>query len=175
MDKGYGSASDELHLLYPASNVARFHLHSDDACEHDRPISILKLHGSLNWVVRLNSKRPPASFLKGEGPAKEIHLLIRREISERQHYARKGAGRKRWDLWPIVVPPVYAKHELRTQILDGVWADAKSALRAAARLASECERGLDQRCQPGFLVSGSLCPRLSETPDPLVSIPGSLF
>jgi hypothetical protein len=131
LDKGYGSASEELHLLYPASNVARFHLHSDDACEHDRPISILKLHGSLNWVVRLNSKRPPAKFLKGEGPAKEIHLLIRREISERQHYARKGAGRKRWDLWPIVVPPVYAKHELRTQILDGVWADAKSALRAA--------------------------------------------
>jgi hypothetical protein len=131
LDKGYGSASDELNLLYPAGSVAKFHLHSDGTCRHDRPISILKLHGSLNWVVRLNGTRPTARFLKGEGLNKEIHLLIRREISERQTYMREGAGRKRWDLWPIVVPPVYAKHELRTQILDGVWADAKSALKAA--------------------------------------------
>lgn len=69
------------------SSTSQFHLHSDGICEHDRPIKVLKLHGSLNWVVRLNSKRPPASF----------------EISERQSYVRKGAGRKRWDLWPIVV------------------------------------------------------------------------
>lgn len=134
LDQGYGSASDRLHLLYPASSTAQFHLHSDGICAHDQPIKVLKLHGSLNWVVRLNSKRPPASFLRGEQPNKEIHLLIRREISERQSYVRKGAGRKRWDLWPIVVPPVYAKHELRTAILDGVWADAKSALKAADQI-----------------------------------------
>ena len=134
LDKGYGSASQELHLLYPAGGAAKFPLHSDGLCEHDRPISILKLHGSLNWVVQINSKRPPAKFLRGEGPHKEIHLLIRREISERQAYARKGAGRTRWDLWPIVVPPVYAKHELRTEILDGVWSEAKSALALADRV-----------------------------------------
>ncbi len=131
LDRGYGAASDILHLLYPQGGVARFRLHDEEGCDHERPIRILKLHGSLNWVVRLNSKRPTARFLNGDEKEKETHLLIRREITERQSFVREGAGRTRWDLWPIVVPPVYAKQQLRSGILDGVWQDARGALAAA--------------------------------------------
>jgi hypothetical protein len=131
IDESYGSVSKSLITLYPGDKTPRFHLHQEGECAHDRPIVVLKLHGSLNWVVRINSDRPTRSFLQGEGLPKDVHLLIRREIAERQTYVRKGAGRTRWKLWPIVVPPIYAKHEMRADILDTVWSDAALAIQDA--------------------------------------------
>jgi len=34
-------------------------------------------------------------------------------------------------MWPIVVPPVYAKQELRPTILNQVWADARESIEQA--------------------------------------------
>jgi hypothetical protein len=49
----------------------------------------------------------------------------------RQHGRR---GRTEWTLWPIVVPPVYAKQELRAAALQQTWTDARSAIEQADRL-----------------------------------------
>ena len=49
--RGYGSFSTDRKFLRPSS-AAVFPTHSTE-CDHTRPIQTLKLHGSLNWIVRI--------------------------------------------------------------------------------------------------------------------------
>jgi hypothetical protein len=134
LDHGYGSLADEMTVLSPGRGAAVFSLHRDALCGHTRPIRLLKLHGSLNWAVRLNSARPTANFLAG-GANRQLHLLNRRQMGGREVYRHVTGrrGRTQWRLWPVVVPPVYAKQALRGAI-QPVWNDARHALENAERL-----------------------------------------
>jgi hypothetical protein len=139
LDQGYGSVSTKLGLTSSdtSGGVPLFAYHSDD-CDHTRPIRILKLHGSLNWVTRMNSQRPTANFLKGQATTRPMFLLqYRRVLTDvTVGSARKDAssrGRSRWLSWPVVVPPVYAKQSLRAGI-ELVWGDARDALLTADRV-----------------------------------------
>lgn len=133
LDHGYGTLGKGLSLLEPVAAVPVFPLHSAGNCDHSRPITILKLHGSMNWLVRLTSSRPTANFLRGKTGAKTIHLSVRRQITARGAYVRAGSGRTRWEMWPVVVPPVYAKQALRSAV-QVAWDDAREALRRADRV-----------------------------------------
>jgi len=135
LDQGYGTLSGDLGLLIPTDKVPVFNVHSDGRCSHASPITLLKLHGSLNWNVRINSARPTANLLSG-AIQRDLQLVNRRQLpTQREFYARRstGRGRTRWMLWPVVVPPVYAKQALRGAI-QKVWTDARSSLEQAERL-----------------------------------------
>jgi hypothetical protein len=108
LDECYGSMSTSLTTLLPPAGTPVFQLHRSGSCDHGRPIRLLKLHGSLNWVVRLNSTRPTAGLLSGQ-QAPTPRLLARRQLPNRVSFVRRGGGRGRqkWNLWPLVVPPVY--------------------------------------------------------------------
>jgi hypothetical protein len=136
LDEGYGSLSSSFTPLFPGAGTATFPLHRAGLCDHHRPITVLKLHGSMNWLVRINSTRPTARFLSRGGGSGDLNLVTRRQIAVRQQYVRTGGGRgrTRWDLWPLVVPPVYAKQELRAAALQQVWTDARTAIEGAERL-----------------------------------------
>jgi hypothetical protein len=134
LDKCYGSMSDDLQLVVPMSAQPVFDIHDDGVCDHSRPITLLKLHGSLNWVVRINSRRPSASMLSG---SRDVDLMVgnKRVAINREVYERpsQGRGRSQWRLWPVVVPPVYAKTALRGA-MSKAWADARAAVEAADRV-----------------------------------------
>lgn len=133
VDECYGSMSNDLDALVPTSPLPVFDRHSAGLCDHSRPMKLLKLHGSLNWVARINSRIPSASVLNGSR-ALDLKLLITRQVPGRDVSVRRtGRGRTRWDLWPIVVPPVYAKTALRGAMAKA-WADARAALEQADRL-----------------------------------------
>src|ERR1700710_2375402 len=84
LDHGYGSVSEELSVLNPTnSSEPVFRLHDEGGCEHQAPITLLKLHGSLNWVMRINGKRPTARFLETGGGKGKLHLSTRKQISGR--------------------------------------------------------------------------------------------
>jgi hypothetical protein len=134
LDQGYGSMGGSLVLTYPQASFPLFGLHEAGDCDHSRPITVLKLHGSLNWVVRLQGRRPTAGFLSGQSGQRNIHLLSKREILGRETIIRTGRGRSRWRTWPIVVPPVYAKQGLRSAI-EATWIDARAELQEADRVA----------------------------------------
>lgn len=137
LDQGYGSISSELNPLNPTeSSEPIFRLHNEGDCDHGRPITLLKLHGSLNWVMRINGARPTARFLQTGGGNRKLHLSTRRQIMFREIYMRgKGSsGRSQWQLWPVVVPPVYAKQAMRAETLRSTWADAGAAIRSADRI-----------------------------------------
>ena len=84
-------------------------------------------------MARINSRRPAASVLNGSREL-ELNLLVKRQVAAREVYARlKGRGRSRWNLWPIVVPPVYAKTALRGAMAKA-WGDARTVVEQADRL-----------------------------------------
>ena len=135
LDQCYGSMSGKLNRLLPSSkSTSIFQLHRDGCCDHSKPVRLLKLHGSLNWVVRLNGKRPTAGLLSGT-QTPDAHLLCRRQLRGSEAFVRKapGRGRQRWNLWPLVVPPVYAKQALRGTMQEA-WADASEAIECADRV-----------------------------------------
>jgi hypothetical protein len=136
LSQGYGSISSEFNLLFPTNDDSQFRLHHDDECDHEKPITILKLHGSLNWAVRIASARPTSNLLKTGGGNRKLHLVTRSQIVDRETYVRnsESSGRSRWTLWPIVVPPVYAKQTMRAKALEQTWADARKAIQSANRI-----------------------------------------
>lgn len=134
LDHGYGQFGQALALTAPRANVPVFSIHANGACDHMRPIRILKLHGSLNWVVRINSIRPSARILSNGPENRDVYLITKRKILGREPIVRTGRGRTQWQTWPIVVPPVYAKHALRSTLQE-VWNEARQALEQADRIA----------------------------------------
>lgn len=136
IDRGYGSISSSLNPLVPVGGSAKtFHFHEQGLCDHGKPITILKLHGSLNWNVRINSSRPTARFLERGGGKTPVQLVTRMQIGQRSTFVRSGGkGRSEWTMWPIVVPPVYAKQALRPKTVKQVWDDARGALQGADRI-----------------------------------------
>jgi hypothetical protein len=134
VDNGYGSLGVAMTKLRSGVAGADFPRHSDD-CDHSRPINVLKLHGSLNWVVRMRGKQPSANQLTGRAAPSEVLLSRRREIIARLRYStpRKGPGRTSWYTWPVIIPPIYAKQAL-IQTLQPVWDEARDALRECDRL-----------------------------------------
>ncbi len=138
IDKGYGAISSLLNPLVPVGGSAKtFHFHEQNLCNHDRPLTILKLHGSLNWNVRINSSRPTTRFLEGGGGTNPLQLVTRMRIGQRgSTFVRSsgGKGRTEWTMWPIVVPPVYAKQALRPKAVKLVWEDARKAIQNADRI-----------------------------------------
>jgi len=133
LDHGYGTLGPTFTIARPTTNRPTFPQHSDGDCDHSRPITILKLHGSLNWVVRLTSIRPTANFLRGKSAKRDVNLLTLRHISDRTTMVRSGQGRTSWETWPVVVPPVYAKQALRAAV-QTAWRDARRALLRADRV-----------------------------------------
>jgi hypothetical protein len=133
LDWGYGSVGEALNLVLPTGPMPTFPMHEEGQCDHARPLRILKLHGSLNWVVRLASTRPTANYLTGHTGSGPVHLLPTRTITGRAREVRHGQGRTTWQLWPVVVPPVYAKQALRSAV-QAAWEDARAAVTVAERL-----------------------------------------
>jgi hypothetical protein len=134
IDQGYGSIGTSMPVWVPRSGSS-FKRHSRTGCDHTRPITVLKLHGSLNWVVRLQSTRPTANFLSGRSQ-RPMNLLVRRQVQADSRVTRTapaGRGRSVWRTWPVVVPPVYAKEALRS-VVHTAWDDAREALQSAERV-----------------------------------------
>jgi hypothetical protein len=133
LDQGYGSIGSDFTQLEPRVSTPVFPVHGSGNCDHTKPITILKLHGSLNWLVRLTSARPTANFLRGKAGNKPVNLLMKRQISGPQRVVRFGHGRTKWDTWPVVVPPIYAKQALRSAV-QAAWSDASVGLLGADRI-----------------------------------------
>ena len=100
-------------------------------------IRLLKLHGSLNWIITVTRDRPQLSDLFPRRlsrlrlfPDRSAHgirmLQVFRETSERGNPQ---------DYWPFVVPPIYEKGNLVGRgIIKDLWDDAGEVLTRAQKL-----------------------------------------
>ena len=90
LSEGYGTMEGGLGSL-TSSATEPFDRHSPD-CDHSRPISIHKLHGSLNWIFRLRSRRPTSNQLTGRAAPPELFLTYRRHVLGRLSTRRVVEG-----------------------------------------------------------------------------------
>jgi hypothetical protein len=130
VDQGYGSVSADINVLAASPGVACFGHHGDD-CVHK--IQIIKPHGSLNWAHRLNGANPTAKFLEGNVQT-DLLLLPAKKLRGLEYFARSGRGRSHWNLWPLVVPPIYSKSSISSDFLQKARDDARAAVLSADRL-----------------------------------------
>jgi hypothetical protein len=134
LEHGYGAFSDHVEMLFTEAKPT-FEPH-DDQCDHGKRLRILKLHGSLNWQVRMNGRQPSPRILSGEGNPPPVQVTRRRRVPSQLRFTKpsKGRGRTLWYMWPVIVPPVYNKQGLINQFFPQVWGDAQAALLACSRL-----------------------------------------
>jgi len=131
LDQGYGSFSSGRQLVN--SSLAMFPAHG--ACDHSRPITIHKLHGSLNWLVKIRGRDPTHSVLTGTSSGSDVMVSRQRAIPGALRIRTgKGPGRHTWYTWPVIVPPIYGKHSLIRTFMPAVWEDARDALRQSDRV-----------------------------------------
>ncbi len=128
LERSYGSFSNGRSLI--GSPYPMFAPH-DDSCDHARGLVIHKLHGSMNWLVRIRGREPTHGVLTGSptaGPA-DVMIARRRSVPGALRVNMpSGKGRRAWYTWPVIVPPIYDKQSLIRTFLPSVWADAHEAL-----------------------------------------------
>lgn len=128
IDQAYGPFSEHKTLIESASSP-HFPRHAED-CDHDRPIVIHKMHGSLNWFIRIRAQQPTPGVLVGEVSEPDVMISVDRSVREmrRVRMSAAGKGRQSWYVWPVIVPPVYAKQPLIDAFMPSVWSSARDAL-----------------------------------------------
>lgn len=95
----------------------------------DESIKILKLHGSLNWIYTVRSKRDPRNSIRTS--SKKLHCINDKDIFENMRYR----PRNRWiDCIPLVVPPIYEKASRYQRAVGPLWNQAERAIEAAERV-----------------------------------------
>lgn len=92
-------------------------------------VSILKLHGSLNWQSEHNSPNPPPNVLFN--PKRNIYILSSTNINESLTWK---PYKKTKHLKPVIVPPVSSKREKMHSRLVKLWKKAGKELRDADRV-----------------------------------------
>jgi hypothetical protein len=124
---GRGVASDE-----------RFQLRPPDESAVPVPVKLYKLHGSLNWMLRTRNSDPEVGtlFPRDRRRERSVFVLDRRVIADNQMMnTEAGAGRSRWYLWPLVVPPIYDKQRIvAMDLLRSIWDKARQSLAEADRV-----------------------------------------
>lgn len=130
VDEGYGPI--KLSPTKSARPGLRMPRHDPRVCDHSIPIELLKLHGSLNWQVRTLSHEPSLYdlFPKADTNAK-IECITDRVPSVT---LQRKIGKRKWKLWPQIIPPVYGKQAAIGGRFGALWTRASDAIRVADRL-----------------------------------------
>jgi hypothetical protein len=103
-----------------------------DHVRENGAISILKLHGSLNWYRRSSQKHPTEStYLSMSG---DLHVGLWRSVTRKIYESQPRFGRKQWYIYPVVVPPVSAKSSIFHRQVANLWPVATDAMSEASSL-----------------------------------------
>ncbi len=88
---------------------------------------ILKLHGSLNWLFKVRSRKSALNSLRT--PHGDLFCVVSAGIPP--WTSRHVGGKRPVPLLPLIVPPVYDKSSHAQERLQPIWAAAHEALTVA--------------------------------------------
>ncbi|WGI25218.1 SIR2 family protein [Halomonas alkaliantarctica] len=91
-------------------------------------VSVLKLHGSMNWQSKHTSPEPNPSALFS--PSRAIHVTNSPDIAT----SLSTKNKRRVYMKPIIVPPVSGKRNMMHNSMAGLWKVASEALQKADRV-----------------------------------------
>jgi len=127
----------EFSPLYTHDRAAAKYLHHVDGCKHNPPITLLKLHGSLNWLFRTTTADPEPRVLFPRSTERTIFVdnITHVEVDDVLLQSSAKRGRRNWYLFPMVVPPIYDKQRVvNIKSIDALWTKASDAIGDADRL-----------------------------------------
>jgi len=117
-----------LLLNRPKASVFQHHR---PGCPHNPPFALLKLHGSLNWVLASRGIDPTVGTLFPSGHPRRIYCLDTRIVPEHATLT----GTKPWEIWPLVVPPIYDKPRIVAMgMFQRLWTRARESIESADRV-----------------------------------------
>ena len=102
-----------------------------EASHAEGGVTLLKLHGSLNWYSTHRSADPPLASLFNARRA--IGITRRKEIDTGMR-VRSATGKSSLFSFPIVIPPVVHKSGMLHEQLKPIWTLAEDRLAAAHRV-----------------------------------------
>lgn len=133
IERSYGEFGTDKTFL-ETQGLPMFPLHSED-CDHVRPLVVHKMHGSLNWWIRTRSREPTPGVLAGDVTAPDIMITRERNLRDVHRVRMKPSGKgSSWNVWPVIVPPVYNKGPLIDAFMPSVWSEARDALSQSDRV-----------------------------------------
>ena len=119
--------------LYELANVTVTGPASGQRFETDGPsrgcVSLLKLHGSLNWYRTHRSANPEQRGLFK--PDRKFEITDRRTIPLRLRRRRRS---RMMNTFPVVIPPVSNKSAILPDMLRPVWREAEAMLATATNV-----------------------------------------
>jgi len=141
LERGYGLIGDEMVLLRSGISGADFPVHSPD-CDHSRPIEVLKLHGSLSWVV-LELLARDEDLLSGvkdvpRSTKLSLEVVFEESLEERVRLLGRLLNGRRRD----------RRASLRRRRLDGPDSLLRGRRAAAASESDDAHREQEQRREP---------------------------
>lgn len=98
------------------------------ASSREDKISLLKLHGSLNWYSAHTSSKPSYDALSNA--SREIRVTYKTTVGPDTALKKK----KRLATYPVVVPPIVGKATVFHQRVKKVWAAAQKRLNSATEV-----------------------------------------
>ena len=131
---GYGGFRVTGNNLFSTDGEPHFRDHGAE-CDHSVPLQVHKMHGSLNWFIKMRDRIPTPNILAGRVKNPEVLCVRDRSLREiRSVRLAPGKGRRDWWVWPVIVPPVYAKQALIGAYMPDVWNAARAAVEQADRV-----------------------------------------
>jgi hypothetical protein len=116
---------DNVKSTYPVAKHPKF---KTEEYEH-KGVSVLKLHGSMNWQSTHTSNSPTSRALTN--PKRELHVLNTTMLPAELSWRR---DKRMVHMKPIVIPPISGKRGIMHHAVLALWTKAGQALRVANRV-----------------------------------------
>ncbi len=114
---------DDIQTTAPKGEIPEF---AEAADPRKNRISLLKLHGSLNWYSRHASPNPSITALFN--PKRDVFVTPQTDVSTDN---MQFVGKRRSATYPVVIPPIVGKATVFHQRIKAIWAFAQTRLRGA--------------------------------------------
>jgi len=78
-----------------SKGMALFPRHNDEDCDHSRPLVVHKMHGSLNWWIKIRGREPTPSVLAGDTSSPDVMITRERNLRDVHHVRMNLVDRAR--------------------------------------------------------------------------------
>ena len=104
-----------------------------DHVQGESDVTLLKLHGSLNWYRRSRDRLLKSKQL-ASASISDLFVGLWRNPNRQAFDSKQSKGRSKWYVFPIIVPPVGGKGRSFPPQITDLWRVARDRLTEAERL-----------------------------------------
>ena len=123
-----GSGIDTTQPDQPAASAKRIPVFPMASSAQTGRVSLLKLHGSLNWYSPHTSASP--SYAARQNPKRKVRITFRTQVFPDLTVKEK----RKMSTYPVIVPPIIGKAGIFHERIRRVWEAARKRIDAASEV-----------------------------------------